>query len=135
METRLPCFPAWLAQRPSLVARGSDAVMQESRDVAAAMLQFEERLRECGSAPEVAFTAVNEIFDVLRFEQAVLWRADLLSRPSVKAASGLADVSPESPYVQWLEKLIRSLMSGSHERAKSYSIDDLPDDLVADGEE
>ena len=109
--------------------------MDEPRDVAAALLQFEQRLRECGSAPEVAFAAVNEIFDVLRFEQAVLWRVDILSRPSVKAASGLADVSAESPYVQWLEKLIRSLSVESLGSARTYAVGDLAEDLVTDGEE
>ncbi len=109
--------------------------MQEPRDVASALLQFEQRLRECSSAPEVAFASVNEIFDILQFEQAVLWRVDIISRPSVKAASGMADVSAESPYVQWLGKLIRSLSGESLLGARMYSIGELPDDLVAEGEE
>lgn len=109
--------------------------MENSRDLASALLQFEQRIKGCGSAPEVAFCAVNEIFDILRFEQAVLWRLDILARPSVKAASGLADVSPESPYIQWLEKLIRAMSSGKGEETRAYSIGELPEELVADGEE
>lgn len=109
--------------------------MEEARNIAGALLQFEQRLKACGSAPEVAFAAVNEIFDILRFEQAVLWRLDVLSRPSIKAASGLADVSVESPYIQWLEKLIRALTASGGPGAKVFTLADLPEDLVDDGEE
>lgn len=109
--------------------------MEDSRNVSVALLQFERRLKACGSAPEVAFAAVNEILDILRFEQAVLWRLDVLARPGVKAASGLADVSVESPYIQWLEKLIRSLSPTSAIAPKAYTLADLTEDLATDGEE
>lgn len=109
--------------------------MEDSRNVSVALLEFERRLKACGSAPEVAFAAVNEIFDILRFEQAVLWRLDVLARPGVKAASGLADVSVESPYIQWLEKLIRSLSPTSAIAPKAYTLADLTEDLATGGEE
>jgi len=64
---------------------------------ALALLDFEGRIQSASSNREVAFRAVNDSSQVLRFDQAVLWRVDLFSRPMIASASGLADVSVDSP--------------------------------------
>jgi hypothetical protein len=100
---------------------------------ALALLDFERRLQTATSVREVAFRAVNDSSQVLRFDQAVLWRRDLLSRPVVAAASGLADVSADSPYQQWLTQLLQAITPEPFEAPKALAMEALPEAVVADG--
>ena len=109
--------------------------MAETRDVTVALLEFERQLQICASAREVAFCAVNDSFAVLKFDQAVLWRLDLFNRPVVTAASGLADVSGESPYLQWLNRAIRAFPSDPERAVQAFSLSSLPEDLATEGAE
>lgn len=108
--------------------------MSDGNDIAAGLLQFEAQLQACRSAGEVAFAAANESYGLLKFEQAVVWKHDLLSYPIVTAASGLADVSLDSPYVQWLGRVIRAFPAGGG-KVRAVSLSDLPEALVAEGHE
>jgi hypothetical protein len=107
--------------------------MDDPRDIAVALLEFEHQLHSCNSAQEVAFTAVNDSFSVLTLDQAVIWRRDVFNRPIVIAASGLAEVNAESPYTQWMGKAIRSLPDDPSGIVKVLKLSDLPDDLAAAG--
>lgn len=109
--------------------------MDRPANPAVALLEFERRLRSSSSNREVAFRAVNETTAVLAFDQAILWRIDALSRPMVVAASGLADVTVDSPYQQWLVKLIRSTVREPFTAAQKASLAELPGDLADEGEE
>jgi multidrug resistance efflux pump len=100
---------------------------------ALALLDFERRLQTAASVREVAFRAVNDSSQVLRFDQAVLWRRDLFSRPVVAAASGLADVSADSPYQQWLTQLLQAITPEPFDAAKALAMESLPEAVVADG--
>ncbi len=100
-----------------------------------ALLEFELRIRSSSSNREVAFRAVNESTGALAFDQAILWRIDALSRPMVVAASGLADVTVDSPYQQWLVKLIRGMVREPFAAPQVVAFADLPQDLAAEGEE
>jgi hypothetical protein len=100
---------------------------------ALALLDFERRLQTATSVREVAFRAVNDSSQVLRFDQAVLWRRDLFSRPVVAAASGLADVSADSPYQQWLTQLLQAITPEPFEAPKALAMEALPEAVVADG--
>jgi multidrug resistance efflux pump len=100
---------------------------------ALALLDFERRLQTATSVREVAFRAVNDSSQVLRFDQAVLWRRDLFSRPVVTAASGLADVSADSPYQQWLTQLLQAITPEPFEAPKALAMEALPEAVVADG--
>jgi multidrug resistance efflux pump len=107
----------------------------ESRDVTIALLEFERQLQICGSPREVAFSVVNESSAVLKFDQAVIWRLDLFDRPVITAASGLADVSGESPYLEWLGKAIRAFPTGFEGTVRALTLSSLPDDISAEGAE
>ena len=109
--------------------------MSESAHPAVALLQFERRLQSATSNREVAFRAVNDASQVLRFDQAVLWRLDVFSRPLIAAASGLADVSGDSPYQQWLVRLVRAIAPDPFEKPQTFTIAQLPEAVVADGAE
>jgi multidrug resistance efflux pump len=100
---------------------------------ALALLDFERRLQTASSVREVAFRAVNDSSQVLRFDQAILWRRDLFSRPVMAAASGLADVSADSPYQQWLTQLLQAITPEPFEAAKAVAMEALPEALVTDG--
>ncbi|MGE5641336.1 MAG: efflux RND transporter periplasmic adaptor subunit [Clostridia bacterium] len=109
--------------------------MSVSPHPALALLDFERRIQSASSNREVAFRAVNDSSQVLRFDQAVLWRVDVFSRPMIAAASGLADVSGDSPYQQWLVELIQSITPDAFETAQEKTAAELPEGVVADGED
>ena len=100
---------------------------------ALALLDFERRLQTASSVREVAFRAVNDSSQVLRFDQAVLWRRDLFSRPIVAAASGLADVSADSPYQQWLTQLLQAITPEPFNAPTALAMEALPEAVVTDG--
>jgi multidrug resistance efflux pump len=107
--------------------------MSDSPHPALALLEFERRLQSAGSNREVAFRAVNDSSQVLRFDQAVLWRVDIFSRPLIAAASGLADVSVDSPYQQWLVELIKAITPDKFELTREMTTEELPEAVLADG--
>jgi multidrug resistance efflux pump len=69
---------------------------------------------------------------VLRFDSAILWRWDVFSRPLIAAASGLADVSADSPYQQWLVRLVRGITPEPFEATQALAAAELPEAVVAD---
>lgn len=71
------------------------------------LLQLGQRVRAAGSAEELGFIAVNETRCVLDYRQAALWLDGDTRR--VSAVSGVPQVDPSAPYVQWLTRLFRAL--------------------------
>ena len=90
--------------------------MNESPNPALALLEFERRIQSASSNREVAFRAVNDASQALDFDQAILWRVDVFGRPLIAVASGLADVSADSPFQQWLVRLVQSITPAPFER-------------------
>lgn len=107
--------------------------MSDSPHPALALLEFERRIQSATSNREVAFRVVNDSSQVLRFDQAVLWRRDVFSRPMVVAASGLADVATDSPYQQWLVRMIQATMPDPFESPRVLTAGELPEAILADG--
>jgi len=107
--------------------------MSDTPNPALALLEFERRIQSAASNREVAFRAVNDGSQVLRFGQAVLWRLDVFSRPLIAAASGLADVSVDSPYQQWLVRMVQAITPTPFDMARSLAAEELPEAIVADG--
>ena len=108
--------------------------MSDNSDIAVALLQFDAQLQAALNGREVAFTAVNESFAVLKFDQAVIWKHDLFNYPIITAASGLADVTLDSPYVQWLGRAIKSFPDGEG-NVRPVKLSELPEAIVAEGSE
>jgi multidrug efflux pump subunit AcrA (membrane-fusion protein) len=107
--------------------------MSESPHPALALLEFERRIQSAGSNREVAFRAVNDASQVLDFDQAVLWRSDVFGRPLIAVASGLADVMTDSPFQQWLVRLVQSITPAGFDAARAWTIEELPEAVVSDG--
>jgi len=71
------------------------------------LLQLGQRVRAADSVQALGFVAVNETRAVLAYRQAALW-LDGDAR-HIAALSGVPQVDPEAPYVQWLARLFRAL--------------------------
>ena len=69
-------------------------------------------------------------FCVLRFDQAVIWQYDLRSQVSIEAVSGLAEVAPEAPYVQWLARAAVHVSESPGQPVVVSALADLPDALA-----
>jgi hypothetical protein len=109
--------------------------MDKAVPPALALLDFERRVRACSSNREVAFRAVNESANALEFDQAVIWRLGPFGHPAIVAASGLADVSTDSPYQQWLGRLVRSVVPEPFAAPLAVEREQLPQALAEEGAE
>lgn len=111
------------------------AAEPKSTNIAAELLEFQRKLQACKSLRELAFVAVNEGFSVLRFDQAVIWQYDMRSQVSVEAVSGLAEVSSEAPYMQWLVRAAGHFIEAPGQPVVAMALADLPESLAEDGAE
>lgn len=109
--------------------------MSDSPNPALALLELERRLQAASSNREVAFRTVNDSSQVLRFDQAILWRRDIFSRPMIAAASGLADVTVDSPFQQWLVHLVQAITPEPFSAPQTFLREELPEAVVTDGED
>lgn len=107
----------------------------KSVNIAAELLEFQRKLQACKSLRELAFVAANEGFSVLRFDQAVIWQYDVRSKVVVEAVSGLAEVSAEAPYVQWLVRAVTHLSEAPGQPVVATGLSDLPQSVAEDGVE
>lgn len=73
------------------------------------LLDLERRARHSGSDQELTFLLVNDTHTLTPYRQAVLWS----STRGVLALSGLLQAEANAPYVQWLQRLMRSLAPDS----------------------
>lgn len=111
------------------------AAESQGTNVAAALLEFQQKLQACRSMRELSFAAVNEGYGVLRFDQAVFWQYDNRAQATVEAVSGLAEVTPEAPYVQWLVRAAAHFVEAPGQPVVIAAMDDLPESLAEDGSE
>lgn len=111
------------------------AAESRSTNVAAALLEFQQKLQACRSMRELSFAAVNEGFGVLRFDQAVFWQYDNRAQVAVEAVSGLAEVTPEAPYVQWLVRAAAHFVEAPGQPVVAAGLAELPEALAEDGAE
>jgi len=109
--------------------------VSEKPNPALSLLDFERRIQTAKSDREIVFRAVNDASQALRYDQAILWRRDVLDRPLVAAASGLAEVTGDSPFQQWVMELVKSILPDPFEKAQALASEDLTDAVVADGED
>ena len=71
---------------------------------AADLLAFESRLRTARAPEELEFLLVNEPYALLSYDQAFLWKPDVMGRPALCAASGLSETDPNSPFALWFAR-------------------------------
>ena len=78
---------------------------------AADLLAYAGRLRTARSSEEIEFLIANEAFALLPYDQAFLWKPDLLGRSALAAASGLTEVDANSPFALWFSRAADHAMS------------------------
>jgi hypothetical protein len=71
------------------------------------LLQLGQRVRAAATVQQLGFVAVNETRTVLAYRQAALWLDGNASQ--VVALSGVPQVEPGAPFVQWLVRLFRRI--------------------------
>ncbi len=69
------------------------------------LLALEKRARQASSPQELCFLMVNETLGLVRYRQAALWRRDARGEGEIVAASGLATLEPQAPFIVWLRRL------------------------------
>lgn len=72
----------------------------------ATFLQLERQVRHANSTEKFRFIVVNETHRLIRYDQAVLWKALSADRLVIEAISGVSGISREAPYISWLEKIL-----------------------------
>jgi hypothetical protein len=65
--------------------------------------------RHKGRVTELEFLMVNQTFNLIPYRHCVFWLWDGHD-VTVKAASGLVQLDPQGPYVQWLRRTVPSLL-------------------------
>jgi len=80
--------------------------------VLATFLQLERQVRHAKSVERFRFIVVNETQRLLRYDQAVLWKALSTGKPSIEAISGVSVISKEAPYIDWLKNILGEQLSG-----------------------
>ncbi|MBV8047587.1 MAG: HlyD family efflux transporter periplasmic adaptor subunit [Paludibacterium sp.] len=106
--------------------------MEADKNVAlASLLQLLHRAREADNAAALSFVIVNESQQLLPYRQAALWREGL--HRHVSALSGLAEVEPTAPYMQWLGAVFRWLAAdASADASRMLIAEHLPARLSAE---
>ncbi|OWY37192.1 secretion protein HylD [Xenophilus sp. AP218F] len=77
-----------------------------SRELAG-LLQLLRRARDAAKPEQLGFIIVNESQQLLPYRQAAVWREGL--HRHVAALSGLSELDPTAPYLQWLSRVFRHL--------------------------
>lgn len=72
-----------------------------------ALLELGRRAREAASVEELSFIAVNETRNLLTYRQAALWLGG--QGQEVAAVSGVAQLDPSAPYLQWLRRVLKAV--------------------------
>ena len=94
------------------------------------LLAFEGRLRTARSTGELEFLLVNEPYQLLPYEQAFLWKLDVLGRPVLCAASGLAETDPNTPFALWFARAIEHVVTHTKQgEIREWTENDFPDSL------
>jgi hypothetical protein len=96
------------------------------------LLQLETRVR-AAAGDELTFLMVNETLNMVRYRQAILWRAAPVHR--VVAVSGVASPDPHSPFVVWLSRLCAEFESRNLGEIQEFTADDVTPDLKAEWSE
>ena len=96
---------------------------------------LQQRLQAASSPGDIALCAVNESAAVLEFEQAVLWWLQPVARRLAMVGSGLPAISDESPYQQWVARLVEAITPQPFDQPGTFTLADLPETVAAEGVE
>ncbi|WP_394063519.1 efflux RND transporter periplasmic adaptor subunit [Alcaligenes sp. WGS1538] len=98
--------------------------MSAAASIEAALLGGEQRCRQAADVHELAFTIVNETWQIWPYRQAQLWQSGPLG-PQCSAISGLAVLPEDSPFTVWSRRLVRALAPGLGQRLRVVNFADI----------
>lgn len=98
--------------------------MSSAVSIEAALLGGEQRCRQAADVHELAFTIVNETWQIWPYRQAQLWQFGPLG-PQCSAISGLATLPEDSPFTVWSRRLMRALAPGLGQRLHVLHFDQI----------
>jgi multidrug resistance efflux pump len=94
------------------------------------LLQLEREARHADSFTELGFVAVNETHRLLSYQQAILWRYTITGGLKVEAASNVAQVEKDAPFVHWCRNVFKHLVRQEDSRSShNVSREDLPEEF------
>ena len=97
------------------------------------LIDLGQRARAAASADELTFLVVNETKALIHYRQAVLWISD----SGVKAVSGIVQVENNTPFVQYLNALCKTLTANDESGSSTprvVSFADLSGELLTEWE-
>lgn len=74
------------------------------------LVLLESQARKQEGIDDLAFMMVNETYRLVPYRQCVFWQRGADGRVRIRTVSGLADRGEASPYITWLEGLIRKTL-------------------------
>jgi multidrug resistance efflux pump len=74
----------------------------------ATFIQLERQVRHASSIEKFRFIVTNGTHHLVKYDQAVLWKALPGGKPVIEAISGVSVISQEAPYINWLKKILAS---------------------------
>lgn len=112
----------------------SQPVKDERLVTLSALIGFEQEVRNAETVRDLAYIAVNDSRRVVSFRQAFIWHEDDFHRITIEAASNVAEVDSNAPYVRGLLTLATWITaSADPEKVAPISLKEvvLPDVLSA----
>ena len=95
----------------------------------ALLLELERRLRQAPDAEDLGFVAVNDLFALVPYAQAVLMISSG-RRDRIAAISGVPSPDRNAPYVVWLRMALREFLRGKFPQPfRTLSLKDVPQSL------
>lgn len=73
------------------------------------LLQYEHNLKACDNEKELYYSIVNQTRELVDYEQAVLFTVDLGRKPKVIAVSDIVTVDNTSPFIQFMQDLLKDI--------------------------
>ncbi|MDR3371734.1 HlyD family efflux transporter periplasmic adaptor subunit [Rhodoferax sp.] len=106
----------------------------EKREITAhdlgVLLDLSRRARQVDNVPELGFLAVNDSHTLVPYRQGALWVAE----EGVITLSGVVQLEANAPYVQWLNRVCRSVSLDNNPHPIELGGGQLPQDLVPEWE-
>ena len=86
-------------------ASGSGSHESDALRLIGTVLALGRRAREAVGLPELCFILANETHQLTPYRQAILW----LNQGGVRTLSGVAGIEANAPFVQWLNRYLRTV--------------------------
>lgn len=100
-----------------------ESVYKNTAEALSKLMLLKQSVRNKRTMSELGFTISNDTYKVVPFRQCIFW-VNRNGKPKVRTVSGLSDFEDDSPFLIWLERLIKSKMKDVDPKAeRDYNFD------------